>query len=220
MFLDIKTIAESLTLRAITVGICYLTDRNSYFPIPTGESMKKDILHLQEINPERRVVLMAFFTAFAIMIYILESFIPKPMPFLKLGLANIVVLLLLGSGYPWSALIVTVSKTLLGGLLSGTFLSPGTLLSLGGSLTAFLVMSVAIQEFFGFSLIGVSICGAVAHNLGQLIVARMIVIKQDSIFCLTPFMILVGIATGIMIGLMTIVFRKAIEKKVSNEVLG
>jgi heptaprenyl diphosphate synthase len=179
--------------------------------------MNNDILRLNQINPERRVIYLGFFTAFAVMVYILETFIPKPLPFLKLGLANIVVLLLLTSGYPWSALLVAICKTLFGGLLSGTFLSPGTLLSLGGSLLAFAAMLVANRQFFGFSIIGVSICGAVAHNFGQLLVARLVVIRQDSIFYLTPIMILIGIATGIMIGYITDIFLKALSKKVLHE---
>jgi heptaprenyl diphosphate synthase len=182
--------------------------------------MKKDILRLNQINPERRLIYLGFFTAFAVMVYILETFIPKPLPFLKIGLANIVVLMLLTSGYPWSALLVAICKTLFGGLLSGTFLSPGTLLSLGGSLLAFVAMVIADQEIFGFSIIGISICGAVAHNFGQLLVARLIVIQQDSIFYLTPFMILVGIATGLVIGYITDIFIAALSKKVLHESVG
>jgi heptaprenyl diphosphate synthase len=182
--------------------------------------MKKDILRLNEISPERRVIYLGFFTAFAVMVYILETFIPKPLPFLKLGLANIVVLLLLTSGYPRSAFLVAICKTLFGGLLSGTFLSPGTLLSLGGSILAFIAMLIANRSFFGFSLIGISICGAVAHNFGQLIVARMVVIRQDSIFYLTPIMILMGIATGFIIGYITDIFLQALSKKVLHESIG
>jgi heptaprenyl diphosphate synthase len=179
--------------------------------------MKTDILRLNQINPERRIIYLGFFTAFAVMVYILETFIPKPLPFLKLGLANIVVLLLLTSGYTWSALLVAVCKTLFGGLLSGTFLSPGTLLSLGGSLFAFIAMLIANREIFGFSIIGISICGAVAHNFGQLLVARLFVIRQDTIFYLTPIMILLGIVTGLMIGYLTDVFLTALSKKVLHE---
>ena len=182
--------------------------------------MGKDFLRLNAYTSERRIIYLGFFTAFAVMIYLLESFIPKPLPFLKLGLANIVVLLLLTSGYSWYALIGAISKTLIGGLLSGTFLSPGTVLSLGGSLLAFLIMVFANRDLFGFSTIGVSICGAVAHNMGQLLVARVIIIRQDSIFYLTPIMILAGIATGLMIGFLTDVFRYALSKKVLNGVTG
>jgi heptaprenyl diphosphate synthase len=178
--------------------------------------MMKDILRLNQLTTERRVIYLGFFTAFAVMVYILETFIPKPLPFLKLGLANIVVLLLLTSGYPLSALLVALCKTLFGGLLSGTFLSPGTLLSLGGSLFAFIAMVLANRKLFGFSIIGVSVCGAVAHNLGQLVVARFVVIQQDSIFYLTPIMILMGVATGLLIGYITEIFFTTLSKKVLN----
>jgi heptaprenyl diphosphate synthase len=182
--------------------------------------MKEDILGLHSCQTERRWVMLGFFTAFSIMVYLLESFIPKPLPFLKLGLANIMVLMLLTSGYPWYALVVALSKTLLGGLLSGTFLSPATALSLAGTIFAFIAMLVANRRFFHFSIIGISICGAVAHNLGQIVMARMIVIRQDSIFYLTPMMVFMGIATGMLIGYIAKLFLQSLQKKVLNENTG
>jgi len=80
-----------------------------------------------------RLIHLAFFIAFAITIYVVESFIPKPFPFMKLGLANIVVLILLISGNLRYAFLVVIGKTIVGGFFSGLLLSPTTLLSLSGS---------------------------------------------------------------------------------------
>jgi len=147
-----------------------------------------------------RLIHLAFFTAFAITIYVVESFIPKPFPFLKLGLANIVVLLLLVSGNFRYALVVIIGKTVAGGFISGLFLSPTTLLSISGSLCSLCVMAIVLKSKARFSLLGISILGAVTHNLVQIVVVRLILIKENTIFYLTPLLIFMGIATGILIG--------------------
>jgi len=159
-----------------------------------------------------RLIHLAFFTAFAITIYVVESFLPKPFPFMKLGLANIVVLLLLFSGNIKYAFLVIIGKTFIGGFLSGMFLSPTTLLSISGSLCSFFVMLIFIKSKFGFSIIGISIIGAVTHNLVQLIVVRSLLIKQSAIFYLTPLLILLGIVTGIIIGFIARSFQNRLKR--------
>ncbi len=158
--------------------------------IPEGEmtSEKRSITHL------------AMLTAIAVTIYVVESFIPKPFPFLKFGLSNIVILILLISNEYRSAFIVMLSKILIGGFLSGTILSPTTVLSITGSLLSFVMMIIFIQSRIKFSIVGISILGAAAHNLGQIIAVRLILIKESSIFYLTPLLILLGIVTGIVTG--------------------
>ncbi len=158
-----------------------------------------------------RLIHLAFFTAFAISIYVVESFLPKPFPFMKLGLANIVVLLLLVSGNVRYALIVIIGKTVAGGFLSGLFLSPTTLLSISGSLCSLVIMTIFIKSKVRFSLIGISILGAVAHNLAQIAIVRLILIKENTIFYLTPLLIIMGIVTGIIIGYIAKLFMDRIN---------
>ena len=158
-----------------------------------------------------RLIHLAFFTAFAITIYVVESFIPKPFPFMKLGLANIVVLLLLVSGNVRYALIVIIGKTVAGGFFSGLFLSPTTLLSISGSLCSLGIMVLFIKSKVHFSVIGISILGAVAHNLAQIAVVRLILIKENTIFYLTPLLIIMGIVTGIIIGYIAKLFMDRIN---------
>ncbi len=147
-----------------------------------------------------RLIHLAFFTAFAIAIYVVESFVPKPFPFMKLGLANVVVLLLLVSGNFRYAFLVVIGKTIAGGFLSGLLLSPTTLLSLSGSVASLCVMTLFMRSKINFSIIGLSILGAVSHNLIQIVVVRFILIKENTIFYLTPLLIIMGIVTGIVIG--------------------
>jgi uncharacterized membrane protein len=148
----------------------------------------------------KKLLDLAFFTALAVSIFVLENLLPRPFPFMKLGLANIIVLfVLVRSGYP-SALVITISKTLIGGLFSGLLLSPTTLLSISGSFVAVSIMYLLLRLKIPLSLIGISLSGAVFHNLTQLIIVRMILIRENSIFYLTPLMIVLGIITGIFTG--------------------
>ena len=158
-------------------------------------------LQIELNNTENfRLIHLAFFTALAISIYVLENLLPRPFPFMKIGLSNVVVLILLIKWNFRSALVVAVAKTFIGGFFTGTVLSPTTLFSFGGSIVALIVMLVFIRSKIAFSVIGLSIAGAVAHLLTQLVIVRLMLIKENSIFYLTPLMILMGIVTGMVTG--------------------
>ncbi|MCD4796102.1 MAG: Gx transporter family protein [Candidatus Cloacimonetes bacterium] len=164
---------------------------------------------MQTSHPATR---LAFFTAFAVTIYIVESFIPKPFPFMRIGLANILILIILLSDGFKSALIVSFSKTIIGGFFTGTFLGPTTLLSLSGGIFSLIIMFIFIRSKVQFSIIGISILGATAHNFAQISIVRLILIKQNTIFYLTPLLVLMGIVTGIITGFIA---KKIMER---NEV--
>jgi heptaprenyl diphosphate synthase len=165
----------------------------------------------------KRILDLAFFTALAVSIFVLENLIPRPFPFLKFGLANVIVLfVLIKLGFP-SALVVTLSKTILGGLFSGLLLSPTTILSCSGSLAAVTVMYLFLSSRVNFSLIGLSISGAVVHNLTQLVMVRLILIDQNSIFYLTPLLLIMGIITGILTGYITFLLIKKTGLKEAYE---
>jgi len=149
---------------------------------------------------QNKILRLAFFTAFAVSVYVLESFIPKPLPFLRLGLSNIVILILLYYREYKSAFIVAFSKTIIGGFFSGALISPATLLSLSGTTVSLVAMLLVLKMELKFSLIGLSILGAALHNLTQIVVVRLLLIRHDTIFYLTPLLIISGIATGIITG--------------------
>jgi heptaprenyl diphosphate synthase len=153
---------------------------------------------LDATDRPRYLVHLAFLTALAVSMYLLEMLIPKPMPFMTLGLANIVVLLLLLHHHPRAAIIVALGKTVVGGLFSGMLLSPTTALSLAGTLLSFGFMLIALRLPLG--ILGISICGAVGHNFGQLLMVRLLLVPNDGIFHLTPLLIIVGMVTGIITG--------------------
>ncbi|MDY6915528.1 MAG: Gx transporter family protein [Candidatus Cloacimonadota bacterium] len=149
---------------------------------------------------DNKTIRLAFFTALAVSIYVLENFIPKPLPFMKLGLANVIVLILLWRREYGAAAIVAVAKIVIGGLFSGTLVSPTSLLALAGTLTSFAIMCLLVYSNIKFSIVGISIAGAVFHNFGQLILVRIVLIQQQAIFKILPYLILLGIITGIITG--------------------
>lgn len=157
-------------------------------------------------------LLLAFLTATATAVYIVENLILSmlPIPFIRIGLANVVLLYLVFHRQIVSALIVTIAKSMIGGIVTFSLLSPMLPLSLGGGLAAVLVMSLGLLVRPRLSMFGISILGALAHNGVQLIVARIILIRNDGLFRLTPIMILIGLLSGIT----TAYFCIYIEEKI------
>ncbi|HCM16395.1 MAG: Gx transporter family protein [Candidatus Cloacimonadales bacterium] len=146
------------------------------------------------------IVFLGFLTATASVVYIVENLILRalPIPFLRLGLANIVMLFLVWHRKVWQAYLVTIAKTIVGGLATFSLMSPAMLLSLGGGIVAVSCMALGLFIRPKLSITGISILGAVSHNLAQLLLARWVIIAQDSLFVLTPILILFGLFSGVI----------------------
>lgn len=160
----------------------------------------------------RRTVIVAIFAAVAVVLSIAESFVPMNMtvPGAKLGLANIMVLTCLYFLRGKDALAMVVLKTLLTAFIFGTFSS--FLFSFLGALFSFGVMWVLLKLGKDkLSLIGISIAGGIAHNIGQLTAAG-IVIHSPVIFYYLPMLMLMGLLTGIGVGIAVRVLVPALSK--------
>lgn len=160
-----------------------------------------------------RIAILGVLTALAICIHSLEAMIPIPIaiPGVKLGLANVVALLALVLLDGRGAFTVTLLRIVLTSLLFGTFFTVTFFLSLGGGLLSTLVMIFAYKYLKGFSLIGVSILGAIFHNLGQLAVAGLIM-EQPGIFYYLPVLLVSAIPTGLIIGLIVKALQGPLER--------
>jgi heptaprenyl diphosphate synthase len=152
---------------------------------------------------KNRIMQYAFFTAVATTVYFLESIAVRllPFPFLRIGLANVIILYLLLKKEFVFAFTVNIMKTLIGGLISLTLLSPATLISICGGIGSMLVMWLLLVSHIRFSAIGISIAGAVVHNIIQVFVVRWVILQRDSIFYLLPVLMLIGIVTGFVTGI-------------------
>lgn len=144
---------------------------------------------------------LGLFSAVAIIFGYVESLIPffAGIPGIKLGLANLAVLFIL-ERYTWKeAALVSVVRISVIGFLFGNLFS--IFYSLAGAALSLLAM-VLLQKQNGFSLIGISIAGGVSHNVGQLLVA-MIIVENTSLLYYAPALLISGVVTGFLIGLVT-----------------
>lgn len=154
----------------------------------------------------RRVALISLLLAMAICLNIIEGFIPMLLPGFKLGLANLIILIMLYEFKSYEALLVNILRILIVGLLRGSFLEPQWFMSLSGGLLSFLIMWLFSRIKF-FSPIGVSVLGAVFHSTGQVLVA-MVLLDTTLVIYYLPFIAIMSIGTGILNGILTKVILK------------
>ena len=151
----------------------------------------------------KQLALCSVLTALALALSYAERFIPLqllvPLPGLKLGLANIVTLLALYLMGSKSAFMILISRCLLGSLFGGGI--TGLLFSLLGGVLAMSVMT-AVKGIPLFSIYGVSVLGAAAHNIGQ-ILAAAVLMRSVYIAAYLPWLLAVGILTGLLTGGLT-----------------
>ncbi|NLC66028.1 MAG: Gx transporter family protein [Clostridium sp.] len=153
------------------------------------------------MNKTTKMVFISLIVAQALVLHIVEGFIPFPIgiPGAKLGLANIftiISLYILGFA---STLLVVIMRVLLAAMFGGSLSS--FLFSLSGGVLSLLAMTFVKNLFKDkASIIGVSGAGAVFHNIGQLSVAAFLV-KNASVMTYLPVLTFVGIGTGIFIGI-------------------
>lgn len=141
---------------------------------------------------------MGVFLALALICSYVESLIPISfgIPGVKLGLTNIVVVLMLYCIGAKEAFAVSVCRIVLAGFLFGNLFS--ILYSLAGGLLSFLIMW-AVKRTGKLGILPVSVCGGIFHNIGQLAVAALVV-ENYNVFYYLPVLLLAGAATGLAIG--------------------
>ena len=148
----------------------------------------------------KRLVLIALLTALALALQLIERSITFPIlvPGVKLGLANVISLLailLLGLK---DAFLIVILRCLLGALFGGNPIS--FLFSVTGGLLSTLFMGLLWKKFFKYiSIINISLVGAVCHNIGQLLIASIIV-KDLRIYIYLPVLLVSGLITGYITG--------------------
>ena len=162
----------------------------------------------------QKMALLGVLTAAAIVIAILESFIPSVgIPGVKLGLANIVILIILYELGIVEAVIVNLLRVLVVGLVRGTFLSMGFLMSLTGAVFSLTIMIIFYLLIKKFSIIGVSVIGSIFHVAGQILVAMLYLGTAYIVFYL-PIIALSAIITGVFVGVVTkLIINTGIIKK-------
>lgn len=156
----------------------------------------------QRLAQERRRIFLALFTALAVALHTMEFLLPSPAPWFRLGFANILTLtalFLYGGRAAWG---VALARIGIGSLVVGNLFAPGFLLSLSGGVAATAMMTVA-RALGGRRIgpVGVSILGAVGHVLGQLFIARLLLVRHPGLWPLTPWFLLFALGTGLANGI-------------------
>ena len=150
------------------------------------------------LTPAQQAAFFGVFAALALLLGYVESLaaLPLPVPGAKLGLPNLVILLALYLWGPKAAGGLTVLRVVLSALLFSGF--SAFWFSLAGAILSFVVMSLACR-IPRLGVVGVSVLGGVFHNLGQLIVAGL-VIENLSILGFLPLLMVFGVIAGALLG--------------------
>lgn len=145
----------------------------------------------------RKISALAVFLALAVVLSYVESFIPFWIPGVKLGLANLVILILL-YGFEWyDAFLVDLLRVFVASLLRGNIGQMGFYMSLAGAMLSFVGMLLAKMFFKKLTIYGVSIFGAFLHSLAQVLVG-VLFLSNWGVFYYFPFISLISMATGLV----------------------
>ncbi len=154
----------------------------------------------------KRVATYGVLVALAFIFSYIEAMFPVPMPVpgMKLGLANIVVVVALYiMGYK-EGFIISLVRIFLVGFTFGNMNM--MLYSLGGGILSFAMMAL-MKKFNLLSIVGVSVIGAVFHNVGQILVA-MLILETTTLLYYLPFLLVSALVSGVLIGIIGAMMSK------------
>lgn len=165
------------------------------------------------MNRIRQLSEFSIYTSLAFIFSYIESLFPLPLPFpgMKLGLANLVILITLYRKNFRYAIAVSMLRNLLNAITFGSLFS--LLYSSAGSLLSILAMG-AMKKWGSsrFSILSVSMLGGIIHNMGQLLIAALLV-GFSSILWYLPPLYFCGLATGVIIGKISAQCLKRLSKE-------
>jgi heptaprenyl diphosphate synthase len=145
---------------------------------------------------------LGLLAAGAVGTYVFESLLPMPIPWARVGLSNVFVVLSLFWFGLGDAFLVNLVRVGAGGLLLGIIFSPAFVFSLGGSTVAVLIMGLARWRLVPpFSIIGTSCLGAVANNVVQVLLFTFVLSWPGVARDLVGVFVLLGVIVGFLTGL-------------------
>ncbi len=153
------------------------------------------------LSSTRNLTLLALFAAVGIALFVVESFIPTPFPFLKIGLANVSTVLALMMFSTGDAMLVVIVRVLVGSFLVGSLFGPGFILAAAGGTTAAIAMG-AVRRSTGtmFSVVGISLVGSTTHVLSQFVVVLLLYVQNTALTTLLPLLLISALFGGLVVG--------------------
>ncbi len=162
-----------------------------------------------------KVVRLSMLVACASVLQVAEALFPHPLPGVRLGLANIITVIALVYVGPGSAIQLAVLRTLVSSMVLGTFLTPTFVLSLSGAVLSAVVMALLYRASgrgqLSFSLVGISVGGAVSHIATQMAMVYLLFIRSSGVLWLWPWLCLAAVATGLLTGMIAIQAVRRLE---------
>ena len=147
--------------------------------------------------------MLSLLAAAGILLFGVESFLPQPLPGGKIGLSHVATLLALyGLGLP-EAFIVVLLRVVMVALFTGGFFNPVFWFALGGGVAATTAMGAVKHYLHGVSIVGNSMVGAFVHNTTQLLLAYLVLVRQEELFVLFPYLTLVSVVSGFFVGVLS-----------------
>lgn len=151
----------------------------------------------------RKMVIISLMISGALVLSLIDSriILISVMPGIKIGIANIITLIVIRL-FSWKeALLVTIVRCLLAGIFSGNPVS--LILSLAGGVLSTLAMSALFRTYPRFlSMAGISVCGAEVHNMGQLLAVSALV-GTPSVYVYVPYLLAAGAVSGFCMGILS-----------------
>lgn len=169
----------------------------------------KNTLSSEQYKTQHNKIL-AFLTALCIFFSAIELAIPKPFPFLRLGLANAPVILSLFILSFSDFLLLILLKIFVQNLISGTLFSYTILFSISGSFASALIMFVFFKLLYKrnyISLVGISLAGALFNCLAQLGISYLLIFNENTKY-IAPFFLASSFITGLLLGIAVTFFTE------------
>ena len=161
----------------------------------------------------KRIAFLGLFVALAFVLSYIEFMLPLSIgiPGAKIGIANLAVMVTLYTVGEKNAIALSIIRVVLVGLTFGNISM--MMYSLAGAALSLFAMLIA-KRIGKLSMTGVSVLGGVFHNVGQIIVA-MLVLETKSLLYYLPFLIIVGTITGVVIGIISSLITARVKKVLS-----
>lgn len=167
----------------------------------------------KKMKDVRRMAILANLVAIAIVLNLVEAqFNFIAVPGAKLGLANLVTMVVVYMFTAREAFIVTLLRVIIVGLASGRLFGPTTVMGFSGAILSLTVM-ILLKNINIFGIVLVSVISSMAHQVGQIIAGIYVIGSADVLYYL-PVMLPLGIVSGILIGIISERFIKVMKDKV------
>jgi len=154
---------------------------------------------------KRRLYDIMFFAFLSSFITSLENMFPRPLPYFRIGFAFIIIITILDIFTLKELILLIFIKNLSVALLFAYIFTPPFYLGLSGGIVSVIIMKNMSKFNKLFSLIGVSILGAVGNNITQLFVSKYLFKLHDISFLIMPILV-ISLITGGVVGILALVF--------------